>query len=119
MKKSTTNNVKTKLDTKKLEQDINTKITKKIKLLRVLNNISQSELADLLNISFQQLQKYEKGVSKITASKLCIIAKIFNINHDFFLQDSMNIIDIEPISKDTEANLKDFMNVIKHMPTKQ
>jgi transcriptional regulator with XRE-family HTH domain len=41
--------------------------------------MSQSELGDKLGVSFQQVQKYEKGTNRIGAGRLAQIAKIFDI----------------------------------------
>lgn len=41
--------------------------------------MSQIDLARALGISFQQVQKYEKGINRISASKLFEIAKAFNV----------------------------------------
>jgi len=41
--------------------------------------MSQSELGDKLGVSFQQVQKYEKGTNRIGAGRLSQIAEIFNV----------------------------------------
>jgi transcriptional regulator with XRE-family HTH domain len=46
---------------------------------RVELSITQSPLADELGVSFQQIQKYEKGVNRISASRLFDICKILNV----------------------------------------
>ena len=50
-------------------------IGQRIRQLRMQNKISQAELADALNLSFQQVQKYEKGVNRTSADRLIAIAK--------------------------------------------
>ncbi|MCD9821220.1 helix-turn-helix domain-containing protein [Bradyrhizobium japonicum] len=52
-------------------------IGEKIRGYRNLRNISQEELGRMLGVSFQQIQKYEKGANRITSSRLQEIAKIF------------------------------------------
>ena len=47
---------------------------KRIRLRRVEQKISQAELGEKLGVSFQQVQKYEKGVNRIAASRLYDIA---------------------------------------------
>ncbi|MCK4788295.1 MAG: helix-turn-helix transcriptional regulator [Desulfobacteraceae bacterium] len=46
-----------------------------VKTRRMERNISQTELADHLGITFQQVQKYEKGSNRIGAGRLYIIAE--------------------------------------------
>lgn len=52
-------------------------IGEKVRGYRNLRNISQEELGRMLGVSFQQIQKYEKGANRITSSRLQEIAKIF------------------------------------------
>jgi DNA-binding XRE family transcriptional regulator len=47
---------------------------------RVEPSITQSRLADELGVSFQQVQKYEKGINRISASRLFDICKILNVS---------------------------------------
>ena len=46
--------------------------------------ISQTKLADTLGITFQQVQKYEKGVNRISASRLQHIANVLQVSILFF-----------------------------------
>ncbi|MCA1419508.1 helix-turn-helix transcriptional regulator [Bradyrhizobium sp. BRP23] len=52
-------------------------IGEKVRAYRNARSISQEELARMLGLSFQQIQKYEKGDNRITSSRLQEIAKIF------------------------------------------
>ena len=52
---------------------------KRIRLRRVEQRISQAELGQKLGVSFQQVQKYEKGTNRIGAGRLPQIAEIFNV----------------------------------------
>ena len=60
---------------------------KRIRLRRVEQHISQSELADELGVSFQQVQKYEKGVNRVGASRLQQIATALDAPVTFFYDD--------------------------------
>ena len=57
---------------------------KRIRLRRAEIDISQSELADKLGISFQQVQKYEKGVNRVGAARLQQIATALDVPITFF-----------------------------------
>jgi len=60
-------------------------IGKNIKLTRIKSGRSLQDLADILNVSFQQIQKYEKGQNKISSGNLFLISEFLdaNINHFF------------------------------------
>src|SRR5450756_436773 len=59
---------------------------KRIRLRRVEMKISQSDLADKLGVSFQQVQKYEKGVNRVGASRLQQIATALDVPVTFFYE---------------------------------
>ena len=52
---------------------------KRIRLRRVEQKISQAELGDKLGVSFQQVQKYEKGVNRVGAARLQQIATALDV----------------------------------------
>ena len=57
---------------------------KKIRLRRVEQRLSQSDLGEKLGVSFQQVQKYEKGVNRVGASRLQEIATALDVPVTFF-----------------------------------
>jgi transcriptional regulator with XRE-family HTH domain len=57
---------------------------KRIRLRRVEQKISQAELGDKLGVSFQQVQKYEKGVNRVGAARLQQIASALDVPVTFF-----------------------------------
>ena len=52
----------------------------------MLIGMSQERLGDLLGLTFQQVQKYEKGVNRIGAGRLFEVARILNVPVDFFYE---------------------------------
>lgn len=68
---------------------------------RRLLQLSQKEMADKLGITFQQVQKYEKGVNRIGAGRLYSIAQILGVDIDYFYGDvsAKNISDLPEYSK--------------------
>jgi transcriptional regulator with XRE-family HTH domain len=51
----------------------------RIRLRRLTANVSQESLAEKLNITFQQIQKYEKGVNRVAASRLWDLAHALEV----------------------------------------
>lgn len=49
--------------------------------------MSQESLAEKLEVSFQQVQKYERGSNRISASKLYVISKALNVEPCFFFEE--------------------------------
>ena len=52
--------------------------------LRLQRGVSQSELASELGVSFQQVQKYETGTNRVSASKLYSIAQALKVRPGYF-----------------------------------
>jgi len=65
-----------------------TDLGKKIRIRRVEQKISQMQLGDRLGVSFQQVQKYEKGVNRVSAARLMQIAKALEVEMGYFYETS-------------------------------
>lgn len=59
-------------------------IGRQLRLARKLHGLSQEELAERLRVTFQQVQKYEKGMNRVSASRLHQAALIFDVPISFF-----------------------------------
>ncbi len=59
---------------------LDAKVGAKIRILRVARGLSQSDLADKIGVTFQQVQKYEKGANRVGASRLSQIAAVLDVS---------------------------------------
>ena len=68
-------------------------VGKRVRLRRTLLGMSQEQLGTELNITFQQVQKYERGANRISASRLWDIGQILDVpisySFDDMSQDTM------------------------------
>ena len=71
---------------KKQANPIDIQVGKRVRIRRMLIGMSQERLGDLLGLTFQQVQKYEKGVNRIGAGRLFEVARILNVPVDFFYE---------------------------------
>ena len=60
-------------------------IGKRIKAHRRMKGLSQADLAEMLGVSFQQVQKYEKGVNRISAGRVDTICERLDVSRDDLL----------------------------------
>lgn len=60
-------------------------IGKAIRKTRLLSRLSQSDLGAGIGVSFQQVQKYEKGTNRVSASMLTDIARVLHVDVRSFL----------------------------------
>lgn len=56
----------------------------RIRQRRLLLNTTQQQVADQVGVKFQQMQKYETGKNRVSASRLWAIAKVLNVPVSFF-----------------------------------
>ena len=62
-------------------------VGKRVRLRRTLLGMSQEQLGASLNITFQQVQKYERGANRISASRLWDISQILDVQISYFFGD--------------------------------
>jgi transcriptional regulator with XRE-family HTH domain len=65
---------------------IDTHVGKRVRMRRLMLGLSQTKIADALDLTFQQVQKYEKGSNRIGASRLQHISQILQVPVDFFFE---------------------------------
>lgn len=71
----------------KAPSQIDVFVGSRVRMRRLMAGLSQEKLADGLGITFQQVQKYEKGTNRIGASRLQAIADILGVHPSFFFQE--------------------------------
>jgi transcriptional regulator with XRE-family HTH domain len=74
-------------------------IGKRLRTLRLQRGLSQTELGSLISVTFQQVQKYEKGANRISAGRLQRIAEVLSVPVSFFFasDDKPKLAGADPI----------------------
>ena len=85
----------------KTPHPIDVHVGNRIRLRRKLINMTQEQLARHLGITFQQVQKYERGSNRVSASRLFQIAEVLDVTVTFFFDDWDN----QPIGAQNEKRL--------------
>jgi transcriptional regulator with XRE-family HTH domain len=73
---------------KKQPDSMDIKVGSKVRALRLERQMSQEKLGDALGLTFQQVQKYEKGTNRISAGRLQRIATILEVPVSVFFADA-------------------------------
>ncbi|WP_159732171.1 helix-turn-helix domain-containing protein [Methylosinus sp. Ce-a6] len=71
---------------KKAPDPIDRHVGSRVRMQRILMKMSQEKLGEALGLTFQQVQKYEKGTNRIGASRLQQISKTLNVPPSFFFE---------------------------------
>jgi transcriptional regulator with XRE-family HTH domain len=67
---------------------IDAHVGSRVRMRRMLLGMSQEKLGELLGLTFQQVQKYEKGVNRIGASRLFDLSHVLGVPIQFFYDDA-------------------------------
>jgi transcriptional regulator with XRE-family HTH domain len=71
---------------KKAPNPIDRHVGARLRMRRMLVGMSQETLGEALGITFQQIQKYEKGANRISASRLQQLGQVLNVPAAFFFE---------------------------------
>ncbi len=77
----------TKTQTKRETNAVDRFVGERIRLYRTMLGVSQQKLAESLGVTFQQLQKYERGQNRIGAGRLLVVAETLEIPISFLLDE--------------------------------
>jgi transcriptional regulator with XRE-family HTH domain len=97
-------------------------IGRRVRSLRLQRGLSQAKLADNLDLTFQQVQKYEKGINRISAGRLHKIAEVLDVPITFFFAggegnesaDGPSSIEFDLLQTDGAVRLAHAYSRIKH-----
>ena len=86
MKKNTHANVRGRLLNGE-PNPVDVHVGSRVRMRRIILGMSQQRLAKELSVTFQQIQKYERGLNRIGASRLWDLAQVLGVSVDFFYED--------------------------------
>ena len=76
---------------KKTPDPIDKHVGSRVRMRRLMLSMSQEKLGDALGLTFQQVQKYEKGTNRIGASRLQQISNILQVPVSFFFEGAPHL----------------------------
>ena len=97
------------MENKKKPNPIDIHVGSRIRLRRTMLGMSQEKLGESLGITFQQIQKYEKGTNRVGASRLQNISSILNVPVSFFFEDAPGEASSSGVSGMAEASSSNYV----------
>lgn len=76
--------------TPRAPNDVDRFVGEKLTRLRREHDYSQKDVADLLGVSFQQVQKYERGKNRISVGRLWQLSLLFSVTPNYFYKELIN-----------------------------
>ena len=84
-----------------MEENFNIHLGKKLRMRRLSLGLTQTKVAQAINVTFQQIQKYEKGTNGVSSSRLMQLSNFLKVPITYFYEDFKNF-------RDTKAeNIED------------
>ena len=73
-----------------MEDNFNKHLGNKLKIRRLALGLTQTKVAKAINVTFQQIQKYEKGTNGVSSSRLMQLANFLKVPITYFYEDFPN-----------------------------
>lgn len=90
------------------QNEVDVFVGQRLRELRMLAGLSQSDVASALGLTFQQLQKYERGFNRVSASRLFKLAQFFRVPVSVFFDglDDRDAVTGEQAAEENETTLR-------------
>lgn len=99
----------------KLPDPIDAYVGSRVRMRRLMLGMSQERLADQIGVTFQQVQKYERGTNRIGASRLQTIATVLAIPVSFFFQQDVS----QPLTTEGLGHLAGLEDLAEFLSSKE
>ena len=102
-----------------MEENFNIHLGKKLRLRRLSLGLTQTKVAQAINVTFQQTQKYEKGTNGVSSNRLMQLSQFLKVPIIYFFEDFKEFkdIDIGEVSTNEDLNYsfltRTFMSLSK------
>ena len=70
-----------------MEENFNKHLGNKLKLRRLALGLTQTKVANAINVTFQQIQKYEKGTNGVSSNRLLQLSNYLKVPINYFFED--------------------------------
>ena len=90
-----------------MEENFNVHLGKKLRMRRLSLGLTQTKVANAINVTFQQIQKYEKGTNGVSSSRLMQLSQFLKVPVIYFFEDFKEFKDL---SADSTVSIGEDLN---------
>ena len=83
-----------------MEENYNNHLGKKLRMRRLSLGLTQTKVAQAINVTFQQIQKYEKGTNGVSSARLMQISQFLKVPITYFYEEFK---DYKPFNSDNQT----------------
>ena len=91
-----------------MEGNFNRHLGSKLRMRRLALGLTQTKVAQAINVTFQQIQKYEKGTNGISSLRIMQLGKILNVPVMYFFEDYPEY--MESVKQNKDNTIEDDLN---------
>ena len=88
-----------------MEENFNVHLGKKLRMRRLSLGLTQTKVAQAINVTFQQIQKYEKGTNGVSSNRLMQLSQFLKVPIIYFFEDYKEFKDIDSSSETNNDDL--------------
>jgi len=88
-----------------MEENFNKHLGSKLKLRRLSLGLTQTKVAKAINVTFQQIQKYEKGTNGVSSIRLLQLSNYLKVPINYFFEDFSDYLTNVEKSKESPSNV--------------
>ena len=85
-----------------MEENFNLHLGKKLRMRRLSLGLTQTKVAEAINVTFQQIQKYEKGTNGVSSNRLMQLSNYLKVPITYFFEDFRSYNDIKNIQDEQD-----------------
>ena len=85
-----------------MEENFNLHLGKKLRMRRLSLGLTQTKVAEAINVTFQQIQKYEKGTNGVSSNRLMQLSNYLKVPITYFFEDFRNFNDNKSTQDDND-----------------
>ena len=88
-----------------MEENFNIHLGRKLRIRRLSLGLTQTKVAQAINVTFQQIQKYEKGTNGVSSSRLMQLSQFLKVPIIYFFEDFKDFKDLSMNGETTNEDL--------------
>ena len=95
-------------------REIDIHVGLRVRQRRVLCGLSQTALANLIGVTFQQLQKYERGMNRISASKLWQLSQVLDVPVQWFFKEYSELEEENEVQQESLHMKRETLELVRN-----
>ena len=85
-----------------MEENFNIHLGKKLRMRRLSLGLTQTKVAQAINVTFQQIQKYEKGTNGVSSNRLMQLSQFLKVPIIYFFEDYKQFKDVNSVDENSD-----------------